>query len=154
MENLNGHVDGLSESEAKERLEMYGLNEIEQEKQRSPFFTLIRQLKDPLVLILFFAAFISLALGEITDGIIIIAILVMTTIVGFIQEYRSEKAITALRKMTATTCRVLRDNKEKVMDTIYLVPGDIILLNPGDKIPADSYIIEAHNLETNEATLT
>ena len=154
LENLNSHIDGLRESEAKERLEKYGLNEIGKEKQRSPFFTLIRQLKDPLVLILFFAAFISFALGEITDGIIIIAILVMTTIVGFIQEYRSEKAITALRKMTATTCRVLRDSKEKVMDTKYLVPGDIILLNPGDKIPADSYIIEAHNLETNEAPLT
>jgi magnesium-transporting ATPase (P-type) len=140
--------------ESKERLEKYGLNEIRKEKQRSPFFTVIRQLKDPLVLILFVAAFISFALGEITDGIIIVAILVLTTIVGFVQEYRSEKAISALIKMTATTCRVLRDSKEKVMDTKYLVPGDIILLYPGDKIPADSYIIEAHNLETNEAPLT
>jgi Ca2+-transporting ATPase len=154
LENLNSHIDGLKESEARERLEKYGLNEIGKEKQRSPFFTLIRQLNDPLVIILFFAAFISTGLGEITDGIIIIAILVMTTIVGFVQEYRSEKAITALRKITTTTCRVLRNNKEKVMDTKYLVPGDIILLNSGDKVPADSYIIEAHNLETNEAPLT
>ncbi len=78
----------------------------------------------------------------------------MTIIVGFIQEFRSEKAIDALMKMTATTCRVLRDNKEQIMETKYLVPGDIILLSPGDKIPADSYIIESYNLETNEAQLT
>ncbi|HEY5736721.1 MAG TPA: cation-translocating P-type ATPase, partial [Nitrososphaeraceae archaeon] len=118
------------------------------------FFIFIRQLKDPMVLILFVATFISFVLGEIIDGIIIVAILIMTTIIGFIQEFRSEKAIDALMKMTATTCRVLRDNKEKIMETKYLVPGDIIVLYPGDKIPADSYIIEAYNLEANEALLT
>ena len=107
-----------------------------------------------MVLILFVAAFISFVLGEIVDGMIIVTILIMTTIVGFIQEYRLEKAIDALMKMTSPTCKVLRDNKEKIMDTKYLVPGDIILLYPGDKIPADSYIIEAHNLETDEAALT
>ncbi|HSF50480.1 MAG TPA: HAD-IC family P-type ATPase, partial [Nitrososphaeraceae archaeon] len=154
LDNLHSRLDGLTDSEATERLEKYGLNQIEKEKQRSPFFIFIRQLKDPMVLILFVATFISFVLGEIIDGIIIVAILIMTTIVGFIQEFRSEKAIDALTKMTATTCRVLRDYKEKIMDTKYLVPGDIILLNPGDKIPADSYIIEAHNLETNEAPLT
>ena len=154
LANLHSSLDGLTESEAKGRLEKYGLNHIGKEKQRSPIFIFIRQLKDPLVLILFVAAFISFVLGEIIDGLIIVAILIMTTIVGFIQEFRSEKAIDALTKMTATTCRVLRDYKEKIMDTKYLVPGDIILLNPGDKIPADSYIIEAHNLETNEAPLT
>ena len=154
LDNLHSHLDGLTESEAKERLEKYGLNQIEKEKQRSPFFIFIRQLKDPMVLILFVATFISFVLGEIIDGIIIVAILIMTTIIGFIQEFRSEKAIDALMKMTATTCRVLRDNKEKIMETKYLVPGDIIVLYPGDKIPADSYIIEAYNLETNEALLT
>ena len=154
LDNLHSHLDGLTESEAKERLEKYGLNQIEKEKQRSPFFIFIRQLKDPMVLILFVATFISFVLGEIIDGIIIVAILIMTTIVRFIQEFRSEKAIDALMKMTATTCRVLRDNKEKIMEIKYLVPGDIIVLYPGDKIPADSYIIEAYNLETNEALLT
>ena len=154
LDNLHSRLDGLTESEAKERLEKYGLNQIEKEKQRSPFFIFIRQLKDPMVLILFVATFISFVLGEIIDGIIIVAILIMTTVIGFIQEFRSEKAIDALMKMTAPTCRVLRDNKEKIMETKYLVPGDIILLYPGDKIPADSYIIEAYNLETNEAPLT
>ncbi|MFY9566445.1 MAG: cation-translocating P-type ATPase [Nitrososphaeraceae archaeon] len=154
LENLNSHVGGLSELESKERLQKYGLNEIGKEKQRSPLFTLIKQLKDSLVLILFVAAFISFILGEITDGIIIIAILVMTAIVGFIQEFKSEKAIGALKKMTATTCKVLREGKERVIATNYLVPGDIIILDTGDRVPADSYIIEAHNLETNEAPLT
>ena len=154
LDNLHSRLDGLTESEAKERLEKYGLNQIEKEKQRSPFFIFSRQLKDPMILILLVATFISFVLGEIIDGIIIVAILIMTTVVGFIQEFRSEKAIDALMKMTATTCRVLRDNKEKIMETKYLVPGDIIVLYPGDKIPADSYIIEAYNLETNEAPLT
>jgi Ca2+-transporting ATPase len=154
LDKLHSRLDGLTESEAKERLEKYGLNQIGKEKQISPFFIFTRQLKDPMVLILFVATFISFVLGEIIDGIIIVAILIMTTIVGFIQEFRSEKAIDALMKMTATTCRVLRDNKEQIMETKYLVPGDIILLYPGDKIPADSYIIEAYNLETNEAPLT
>jgi Ca2+-transporting ATPase len=154
LDNLHSRLDGLTESEAKARLEKYGLNQIEKEKQRSPFFIFSRQFKDPMVSILFVATFISFVLGEIIDGIIIVAILIMTTIVGFIQEFRSEKAIDALMKMTATTCRVLRDNKEQIMETKYLVPGDIILLYPGDKIPADSYIIEAYNLETNEAPLT
>jgi Ca2+-transporting ATPase len=154
LDNLHSSLDGLTESEAKERLEKYGLNQIGKEEKRSPFFIFIRQLKDPLVLILFVAAFISFVLGEIIDGIIIVSILIMTTIVGFIQEFRSERAIGALTKMTATTSRVVRDKKEEIMDAKYLVPGDIILLNPGDKIPADSYIIEEHNLETNEASLT
>jgi P-type Ca2+ transporter type 2C len=154
LDNLHSRLDGLTESEAKRRLEKYGLNQIEKEKQRSPFFIFIRQLKDPMVLILFVATFLSFVLGEIIDGIIIVAILIMTTVIGFIQEFRSEKAIDALMKMTAPTCRVIRDSKEKIMETKYLVPGDIILLYPGDKIPADSYIIEAYNLETNEAPLT
>jgi Ca2+-transporting ATPase len=155
LDNLHSRLDGLTESEANERLEKYGINEIEKEKQKSPFIIFSRQSKDPMVLILFVATFISFVLGEIIDGIIIVAILIMTTIVGFFQEFRSEKAIDALMKMTATTCRVLRNNnKEKIMETKYLVPGDIILLSLGDKIPADSYIIEAYNLETNEAQLT
>ena len=154
LDNLHSRLDGLTDSEARERLEIYGLNQIEKEKQRSPFFIFIRQLKDPMVLILLVATFISFVLGEIIDGIIIVTILIMTTVIGFIQEFRSEKAIDALMKMTAPTCRVIRDSKEKIMETKYLVPGDIILLSPGDKIPADSYIIEAYNLETNEAPLT
>ncbi|MGZ5550836.1 MAG: cation-translocating P-type ATPase [Nitrososphaeraceae archaeon] len=154
LDNLHSRLDGLTDSEARERLEKYGLNQIEKEKQKSPFFIFIRQLKDPMVLILLVATFISFVLGEIIDGIIIVAILIMTTVIGFIQEFRSEKAIDALMKMTAPTCRVLRDNKEQIIKTKYLVPGDIILLSPGDKIPADSYIIEAYNLETNEAPLT
>lgn len=67
----------------------------------------------------------------------------MSTVIGFIQEFRSEKASNALMKMTAPTCKVLRNSKEKIMETKYLVPGDIILLSPGDKIPANSYIIES-----------
>lgn len=154
LDYLDSHTNGLTESESKKRLEKHGFNTITKEKTKSKFFVLLKQAKDPFVLILFGAVFLSFALKEITDGLIIAAILIMTIFVGFIQEYRSEKAIDALMKMTATTCKVIRDNREKIIDTRYLVPGDVILLNTGDKVPADSYVIESYNLETNEAPLT
>ena len=93
-------------------------------------------------------------MGELIDAVIIIAIVILSTIVGFIQEYKSEKAIEALKKMTAATCRVIRNNEESIIDVTRLVPGDIILISAGDKVPGDAYLIEAHNLEVNEALLT
>lgn len=122
LDNLHSHLDGLTESEAKERLEKHGLNQIEKEKQRSPFFIFIRQLKDLMVLILLVATFISFVLGEIIDGIIIVAILIMTTIVRFIQEFRSEKAIDALMKMTATHVEFFEIIKKKLwrQNILYL----------------------------------
>lgn len=154
LEKLDSRSSGLSETESKERIKKYGLNEIIKEKQRPPFFIFLKQVREPLVLILFVAFFLSFVLNEVTDGLIIAAILIMTVVVGFIQEYRSEKAVDALIKITTTTCRVIRDNREKIMDTKYLVPGDIILLYAGDKVPADCYIIEGHDIQTNEAPLT
>lgn len=154
LDTLDSKSTGLSEIESKKRLEKFGLNTITKVKKRSMFFIFLKQVKDPLVLILFFAIFLSFTLKEIADGLIIAAILLMTIVVGSIQEYRSEKAIDALIKITATTCRVIRDNKERIIDTKFLVPGDVLLLYPGDKVPADSYLIEGYNVETNEASLT
>ena len=91
---------------------------------------------------------------ELIDSAIIIAIVILAVTVAFIQEYKSERAIEALKKMIAATCRVIRNNEEIMIDATRLVPGDIILISAGDKVPGDAYLIESHNLEVNEAPLT
>jgi len=103
---------------------------------------------------LLIATFLSLALGEVYDAIIIFAIIIASAVIGFTEEYRSEKAIEALKKMTAPTAIVLRDGKEVKVEATEIVPGDVILLYTGDKVPADSRLIEAINLKTDEAPLT
>ena len=113
-----------------------------------------KQMTEPLIIILLVAITISAFVGELVDAIIIVAIVILSIIVGFIQEFKSEKAIEALKKMTAATCRVIRDNEESIIDVTELVPGDIILISAGDKVPGDAYLIEAHNLEVDQAPLT
>ena len=115
---------------------------------------MLKQLKEPLVLILLAATAISAILGETIDATIIMVLVVLAVMVGFVQEYRSERAIEALKKMASATCRVLRDGNERVIDVKNLVPGDVIQLSAGDKVPADSYIIESFNLLVDEAPLT
>ncbi|HET7345661.1 MAG TPA: HAD-IC family P-type ATPase [Nitrososphaeraceae archaeon] len=151
---LHTRIEGLTDREADERLTVYGFNEIKAEKRISRAVIFTKQLKEPLILILLVATIISAFVGEFIDAVIIIAIVILSTIVGFIQEYKSEKAIEALKKMTAATCRVIRNNQESIIDVTKLVPGDIILISAGDKVPGDAYLIEAHNLEVNEAPLT
>ena len=125
------------------------------QKEGSPEQTVFtKQFKDPLIIILLIATAISAIVGELIDSTIIIAIVLLAVTIAFIQEYKSEKAIEALKKMTAATCRVVRNNEESIIDATRLVPGDIILISAGDKVPADAYLIESHNLEVNEAPLT
>jgi Ca2+-transporting ATPase len=151
---LDSNITGLSSYEAEQRLAAYGHNEISEEKGPSALALMFKQLKEPLVLILVAATTISAILGESIDATIIIVIVVLAVVVGFVQEYRSERAVEALKKMASATCRVLRDGNEKVVDVKNLVPGDVILLSAGDKVPADSYIIESFNLLVDEAPLT
>ena len=125
------------------------------QKEGSPeAATFTKQFKDPLIIILLIATAISAFVGELIDSTIIIAIVILAVTVAFIQEYKSEKAIEALKKMIAATCRVIRNNEESIIDATRLVPGDIILISAGDKVPGDAYLIEGHNLEVNEAPLT
>ncbi len=151
---LGSTMAGLSSYDAEQRLCVYGHNEISEEKGPSAAAIMLKQLKEPLVLILLAATSISAILGETIDATIIIVIVALAVIVGFVQEYRSERAIEALKKMASATCRVLRDGNERVIDVKNLVPGDVILLSAGDKVPADSYIIESFNLLVDEAPLT
>ncbi len=154
LRELKTSDKGISQQEAEERLKKYGLNEIKEGKKISPLEILINQFKSIVVLILIAATIISAFLKEFVDAIVIVVILILIAVLGFIQEYRAERAIEALKKLASLKATVLRDGQKKDIDARYLVPGDIIILETGDKVPADSRLIEVFNLQTQEAALT
>jgi Ca2+-transporting ATPase len=145
---------GLSEQEALEKLQQYSTNTLKTISKTSWYIIFLRQFTNFLILILFVAAGISLAVGEVTDAITIMVIIVLNSVLGFVQEYKAENAIEALKQMLHPTCKVLRDNKEAIIDAKMLVPGDIVLLEIGDRIPADMRLIEGTNLKVDESALT
>lgn len=151
---LNSSYNGLSNEEAKRRLNIYGLNELKQEKKISPLSIFLNQFKNFLIIILLIATAISFVIGEVVDAIIILIIVFLCAFLGFIQEYRSEKAVEALKKLASPEAKVVRDGKEIKIPAAELVPGDIILLEVGDKVPADARLIEEINLQTDESMLT
>jgi len=167
FKELNSSENGLEEKEAEKRLQEYGLNEIKEEKKISPLKIFINQFKNFLIYILFAAVVISTIIGyqeymqhggnllkHLMESIAILIILIMIGVIGFIQEYRAEKAIEALKKLASLKAKVMRDGKKKEIDVSNLVPGDIVVLETGDKIPADSRLIEIIDLQTQEAALT
>jgi Ca2+-transporting ATPase len=154
LEELKTRAEGLASQEAQARLLTYGPNELKKKKGKSPIKLFFDQFTDVLMIILLIATGLSLAIGETVDALIILAIVIASAALGFTQEYRSEKAVEALKRMTAPTAIVLRDGKEIKVTANQLVPGDIILLYTGDKVPADSRILEAFNLKVDEAALT
>ncbi len=158
---LKGKKDGLSSEEVQKRLQEYGPNELKKEKRKSPFKLFLEQFTNILIIILLAAMVLSIIIGlqsqsaaEIYDAVVIFAIVMACAVLGFTQEYKAEKALEALKKMTAPTATVLRDGKEVELETRDIVPGDIILLYTGDKVPADARLIEAINMKTDEASLT
>ncbi len=154
LRGLDSKETGLSQSEAENRLAKFGANELKKEHGKSPIRLFLEQFKNILIIILLAATALSLAVGETIDAIVIIAIVIAVATLGFTQEFRAEKAIKALQKMTASTALVLRDGKEVRIKTHDIVPGDVLLLATGDKVPADARLIEAINLKTDEAPLT
>jgi len=158
---LNIASNGLTTPDAKKRLTEYGPNELKKEKGKSPLKILAEQFTDILMIILLFAVALSIGVGlyqnsidEIIDAAIILIIVIASAALGFTQEYRSEKAVEALKKMTVPIASVLRDGKEVRIPAAELVPGDIILLYAGNKVPADARLIETFILKTDEASLT
>ncbi|MFO7979042.1 MAG: HAD-IC family P-type ATPase [Bacteroidales bacterium] len=145
---------GLSSEEAKKRFEQQGPNELEEKRGRSPWKMLLDQFTETMVLILIVAAVISAFLGKETETIAILAIVVLFAILGFIQEYRAEKAMDALKKMAVPLVQVLRDGMVREISSRELVPGDIILVEAGNIIPADARIVKEANLKVQEAALT
>lgn len=145
---------GLSEGEAKRRLEKYGYNELKKEERVSPFVLFIKQFKNILIIILLAAVVLSAVVGELVDAGIILVIVIFCSVLGFTQEYRAERALEALKKMLSPTVTVLRGEKEEEIPSKELVPGDILLLEAGDKISADARLVEIHSLRCDEASLT
>ncbi|OGP73813.1 MAG: ATPase [Deltaproteobacteria bacterium RBG_16_49_23] len=145
---------GLTEDEAKRRLETYGYNELKKEEGVSPLTLFFNQFKNILILILLIAIVLSALVGEVVDAAIIGVIVVFCAVLGFVQEYRAERALEALKKMLTPTITALRGGKEEEIPSKELVPGDILLLEAGDKIPADARLVENHSLRCDEASLT
>ena len=147
-------VQGLAEQEVAARLERYGTNELRKEEGISPLTLFLNQFKNVLVIILLVAIVLSALVGEVVDAAIIAVIVIFVAVLGFIQEYRAERAIEALKKMLSPTITVLRGGREEEVPSKDLVPGDIMLLEAGDKIPADGRVVEGHSLRCDEASLT
>ena len=159
IESLNSGIQGLTREEAGRRLAQFGPNELAEKEKTPPWVLFLEQFKNFLIIILLVAAAVSgvLALtgeGDIWDPILIVIIVLFAAGLGFVQEYRSEKALEALKQMTASTATVIRNGEEEEIPARDLVPGDVILLQTGDRIPADSRLTEAVNLKIDEAPLT
>ena len=151
---LNTTPNGLDEVTASNRLCELGKNQIEDTKKKSIFQMILCQLSDFMILILIAAAIISGLIGDVTDTIIILAIIVINAAVGFIQEYRAEKAMEALKKMAASQARILRAGKMLDILASDLVPGDVAVLEAGNVIPADIRFFETHQTKVDESALT
>jgi len=154
MNSLKTSYKGLTKEQVQKRIQKHGLNEIKAKATVSPLKIFLSQFKSFLVALLFIAVLISLAINHHLDAIVIAVILILNAVFGFVQEYKAEKSIQALKKLTSPQAVVLRNNKQQKIDAKFLVPGDIILLETGDKIPADARIIESINLQTQESSLT
>ena len=154
-QNLDVDItSGLTNEEAQKRSEKYGSNRLEGGKEKSIFQMMLEQLKDFLVIILIIAAVISIVLGEALEGIIILAIVVLNTILGVYQENKASNALKALKEMASPHAKVLRNGQIVEVASSDVVPGDITILEAGDYIPADLRLIETVNLKIDEAALT
>lgn len=151
---IGSRETGLSSAEALNNLEKFGPNALKAEEKEPAWLLLIKQFTSLLIIILFAAAVIAALMGDVVEAIAIIVIVILAGVTGFIQEYQAGKAIESLKKMAAPQAHVVRDGVEKVVNSEDLVPGDVIILKTGDRIPADSRLIEAQNLRIEEASLT
>lgn len=151
---LRTSEQGLSPEDAEKRLEEYGKNELKEKEKVSFLRLFFSQFKSILILILVIASIVSILLGEAIDAVVILFTVFLAGILGFVQEYRAEKAIELLKSLTSPEATVIRNGAEKKVPSTDLVPGDIILLQTGDRIPADARIIEEFNLKVDESSLT
>jgi Ca2+-transporting ATPase len=154
FEQLSSSSQGLSSDDALQRLQKYGLNELKEKKRRSPLMMFLDQFRDFMIIVLIVAAIISGIIGEPSDTIAIIVIVCLNAMIGFIQEYRAEKAVAALKKMSAPAATVIRNGMPENIPATHLVPGDLVILEAGMVVPADMRLIEAARLKVEEAALT
>src|SRR5687767_11395883 len=154
LERLSSGPRGLTEDEATKRLQEHGPNELQARSHISPWSILLEQFKNVLIVILLLATALSAFLGHGVEAIAITVIVLFAVVLGFIQEFRAERAIEALREMAAPNATVIRDESEQRIPARDLVPGDVVVLATGDRVPADARVTEAINLQTVEAALT
>lgn len=145
---------GLSREEAAVRIEKYGFNELKEKEKESIWVKVAGQLKDFLVITLIIASIVSGLVGEISDAIVIIAIVIVNAILGVVQEGKAEKAMEALKKMSAPNAKVLREGHIEIMPARNIAPGDVVFIEAGDSVPADLRLFESANLKVEEASLT
>jgi len=154
IEALNSSIQGISSEEALKRLQEFGTNELKEKKKKTPLMMFLDQFRDFMILVLIAAAVISGIIGEPSDTIAIAVIVILNAIIGFVQEYRAEKAMAALKKMSAPVATVIRDGGHAAIPAAEIVPGDIVLLDAGSFIPADVRLLETAQLRIEEAALT
>lgn len=154
LELMTDPAKGLTTREAQHRLVITGLNQLKEQKKVLPVMLFFAQFRDFMVMVLIAAALISAFVGEMADAITIMAIIILNALLGFIQEYRAEKSLEKLKKLTAQETTVLRNGMLSVIPAIQLVPGDVVLVKTGDIIPADLRLCGRGQLEINEAVLT
>ncbi|SCH93321.1 cation-translocating P-type ATPase [Romboutsia sp. 1001713B170207_170306_H8] len=154
MSNLNSSLQGLSEDQVNELLKSKGYNELK-EKDKIPTYKLfLESFKDPLVIILLIAAIVQIILGEVVESIIIFAVVIINSVLGVVQTKKAEGSLESLKKLSAPQAKVIRNNKKVTLESRQLVPGDIVVLEAGDYVPADGRLIEAETLKVVEGMLT
>jgi magnesium-transporting ATPase (P-type) len=154
LSRLSSSETGLSSAEARNRLDQYGPNALPRPKGDSALKLLWRQIDNPLIWVLLASSVVAMAMGKVVDGGVVLGVVVLNTIIGFIQEFRAGKAIEALIEMVPETATVVRDEARVTIAAAELVPGDVVVLQSGDKVPADMRLIHLRNLQIEEAALT
>jgi len=154
IEELDTSESGISSSEADRRIDQYGPNELIEKKRKSMAAMMLDQFKDFMILVLIAAALVSGFIGELADTIAIVIIVLLNGVLGFVQEYRAEKAMEALQKMSSPSVKVVRNGREESVDIARIVPGDLVILEAGDIVPADMRLVETAQLQVEEAALT
>ncbi len=154
IEELESSLQGISSEMALQRLEIYGPNKLEEKKKKTLLDIFIGQFADFMILVLILAAIVSGFIGELSDTIAILVIVILNAVIGFVQEYRAEKAMAALKKMAALSATVIRDGQPQSVPAVDLVPGDVVVLEAGMVVPADMRLLESAHLKLDEAALT
>ena len=145
---------GLTSGEAKAALDQFGPNELKESKDFKAGRIFLSQFSSPLIFVLVFAGGVTAVIGDLVDATVIAAAVVLNTLLGFYQEYKAEKGLAALKKILTPKAKVIRDGQRQIIEAAQVVPGDIAVLEVGERVPADGHLIEAQNLHFNEAVLT
>lgn len=154
LKQFNTSESGLSDAQAKENQEKYGLNELNQEEKKSTLKMFLENFKDPMVIILLIVAFIQIALGEVFESLVILAIVILSAVITVVQEKKAAESLDSLRNMSSPTATVIRNGKQQSIDAKDVVVGDLVSLEVGDFIPADGRLINANSLQVEEGALT